>query len=80
MQVTFIKNDVTVSEILKVIQDAGFTAELLQKQDIEARQEVSILSLVPAHHDTGVACMPGFLGCLRCDQAEASLSQVPMTA
>ena len=40
MQVTFIKDDVTVSEILKVIQDAGFTAELLQKQDIEARQEV----------------------------------------
>ena len=40
MQVTFMKKDVTVSEILKVIQDAGFTAELLQKQDLEARQEV----------------------------------------
>ena len=39
-QVTFIKSDVTVSEVLKVIQDAGFTAELLQKQDLEARQEV----------------------------------------
>ena len=47
-QVTFIKNDVTVSEILKVIQDAGFTAELLQKQDIEARQEV-LCSLCPTY-------------------------------
>ena len=33
LQVTFNKADITVSEILKVIQDAGFTAELLQKQD-----------------------------------------------
>lgn len=42
VQVTFTRSDVTVSEILKVIQDAGFTAELLQKQDLEARQEVSL--------------------------------------
>lgn len=48
MQVTFIKSDVTVSEVLKVIQDAGFTAELLQKQDLEARQEVSS-SLCASH-------------------------------
>lgn len=48
MQVTFIKSDVTVSEVLKVIQDAGFTAELLQKQDLEARQEV-LCSLRACH-------------------------------
>ncbi len=41
LQVTFNKADITVSEILKVIQDAGFTAELLQKQDLQARQEVN---------------------------------------
>ena len=41
LQVTFNKADITVSEILKVIQDAGFTAELLQKQDLQARQEVT---------------------------------------
>ena len=45
MQVTFNKNDITVSEMLKVIQDAGFTAELLQKQDIEARQEVCCITI-----------------------------------
>ena len=50
MQVTFIKSEVTVSEILKVIQDAGFTAELLQKQDLEARQEVPS-SLCASRHD-----------------------------
>ena len=48
MQVTSIKSDVTVSEVLKVIQDAGFTAELLQKQDLEARQEV-LCSLRACH-------------------------------
>lgn len=40
MQVTFNKHVVTISEVLRVIQDAGFAAELLQKQDIEAPQEV----------------------------------------
>jgi copper chaperone CopZ len=40
LQVVFNDGDITVSEILKVIQNAGFTAELLQKHDEGIRHEV----------------------------------------
>ncbi len=40
VQVVFDDGDITISEILKVIQDAGFMAELLQKHEERTRHEV----------------------------------------
>jgi len=51
--VTFSGADITVSEVLKVIQDAGFSAELLEKQDIQSSQEVPIcfsITVLLHHH------------------------------
>ena len=45
MQVVFNASEVTVSELLKAIQDAGFAAELLQTHVEEARTEVCSLIL-----------------------------------
>ncbi|EIE26688.1 heavy metal P-type ATPase [Coccomyxa subellipsoidea C-169] len=41
-EVVFDDGDITISEILKVIQDAGFMAELLQKQEERTRHEVAV--------------------------------------
>lgn len=39
-QVVFDSSEVTISELLKAIQDAGFAAELLQKQEDAPQMEV----------------------------------------
>ena len=37
---SFCETEITVSEILRTIQDAGFAAELLQKQEEKRQDEV----------------------------------------
>ncbi|BDA40669.1 probable copper-transporting ATPase HMA5 [Coccomyxa sp. Obi] len=48
-EVVFNDGEMTVSEILKVIQDAGFTAELLEKHDVRLQQEVTRIEVLGMH-------------------------------
>ncbi|KAK9916964.1 hypothetical protein WJX75_009286 [Coccomyxa subellipsoidea] len=48
-EVVFNDGDITVSEILEVIQNAGFTAELLQKHDEGIRHEVTRIEVLGMH-------------------------------
>lgn len=60
-QVVFDASEATISELLKAVQEAGFAAELLQKQadapQLEVLHVVSGLARELMWHATQLACM-----------------------